>query len=293
MERSDAFAQFAAPAELTHAGQPRQTFAISPTASESLNTNITVHHGPVGTIGRFFLQAEQLAHDCGVRLSFAPMAALVDANLANRDSWLPLISIFDPTLNDLGDDNAFCILGHNVHGDLVATQAGRLFDWTGTTLRREAESLRLFYRDGVSDARPDEWCTMSAPAAARIRGSVLFSGAAWYRPDIRGSGLSQILPRISRVLGHTRWNTNTTITMMGGGNMKRRVNVRNGYRHAEWAADMDIGPFGPMQLALLWNDTADTLADLVDFGARVAPEIELHVGRRYAEQRGTVAIGER
>jgi hypothetical protein len=240
---------------------------------------LTIEHGPPALLGRFFLRAEALVEACGVTLEFAPMLALLEVNKANRNSWLPLISIFDPTWSDLHADNAFCILGRDRTGRVVATQAGRLLDLTGSSFGSACEDLTLFYRD-PSEALPGERCTASAPEAWTIGGRVLFSGAAWYHPSLRGAGLSRVLPRLSRAYGHTRWATNHTVTMMGEANMARRVNERNGYRHAAWSIDIAGSHYGTARMALLWNTTANTLDDLQEFHDRLADDLEQDIAAR-------------
>ena len=96
-----------------------------------------------------------------------------------------------------------------------------------------------------------------------MTGRLLFSGAAWCRPDCRGAGLATILPRISRALGLARWNTSKTLTLMGELNMGRRVFARNGYRHLDWSVDMHNSPlFGSGRYALLWIDRDELLDDI-------------------------------
>ncbi len=255
----------------------------------SITQSITIEHGPVGVIGRFFLKAEELALQCGIRLSFASMQDLMAVNAANRQTWHPMISIYDPAVSNIGTDTAYCILGRNARGDVVATQAGRLLDLSKTSFKQEAESLRLFYAGGRAHpaCRPAETCVVSAQAGEHMRGRVMFSGGAWYHPDIRGSGLSRFLPRVSRVYGHTRWNTDTTMTMMGETNMNRRVHERNGYRNSDWDVVLDGGPLGRMRLAMLWNSTAETFEDLSHFFDDVAPTLEddIRQGRTSAAAR--------
>jgi hypothetical protein len=260
-----------------------QTLAKTGLSGPALFSDITVDHGCPARIGRFFLSAEHLARMAGIRLSFVPMTELLAANQANRESWLPLISIFDPTWSALDASNAFCIVGRNHRDEIVATQAGRLLDLPNTSFADVCSDLRLFYAD-TANAQPGETCSVSAPTAADIGGRVLFSGAAWYRPDTRGSGLSQTLPRISRVYGYTHWNTDVTVTLMGEANMARKINQRNGYRHAEWAVDLANGHYGTARMALLWNSRADTLDDLADFTERLSPEIEADIRDRRPDQ---------
>ena len=75
---------------------------------------VTVTHGPA-LIGRFLLKAEHAVHHRGLTLSFA-MDGLLALNERNRDTWLPLFPLFDPTYNSLTKANAFCVLGYNQQG---------------------------------------------------------------------------------------------------------------------------------------------------------------------------------
>src|SRR6186713_962487 len=89
----------------------------------SLLRQLTVDHGPADLLGRFFLRADSAARARGVTLSFASMADLIEVNQRNRDSWLPLFPTYDIRHNDIGPDEAFCILGRDRQGKVVAAHA--------------------------------------------------------------------------------------------------------------------------------------------------------------------------
>src|ERR1700693_5852964 len=108
-------------------------------------TEIQLEHGPVDLIGRFLRYADALNRAQGVVLSFATLEELQDVNERNAESWKPLFPAFNPKLNTIPPDQAFCLLGRNADGEVVSAQAARLFTWEGTNLRQEAESLRWFY----------------------------------------------------------------------------------------------------------------------------------------------------
>src|SRR5262245_28317435 len=169
-----------------------------------LLSDITVEHGPVDLIGRLFLKADTAARRRGVTLSFAPMQDLIDVNRANPETWRPLLPLFDPACGGITDDNAFCILGRNAGGEIVATQAARLYHWGDTSFHEEASSLRLFYAEPERLKGADERVEVTAPMAKSLTGEVIFAGGIWYRPDYRGIGLPYILPWISRTYAYTR-----------------------------------------------------------------------------------------
>jgi hypothetical protein len=242
----------------------------------TLFSQMTLRYGPAGILGRTILATEQLALSKGVRLSFATGRELLAVNTANRDTWLPLISVFDIRFNALDDSNAFFILGRNASGEVVACQAGRLYDWEHTCFKTECEGQTMFYRDPDSMRLPGEEWSVSALAAKGISGRVVFSGAAWYRRDYRGVGLVEWLPRLSRALAKGLWDTDVTVTVMAENNVKRGVYPRNGYRNAEWAVEAVNGRMGTLRYALLWSKSAEMLADLDaflrDLAAEGAPE---------------------
>jgi hypothetical protein len=232
---------------------------------QTLFSQITLRHGPAGILGRVILAAEQLALAKGVRLSLVTGQELLAVNEANRATWLPLISVFDPRFNELDDSNAFFILGRDAAGEVVACQAGRLYDWEHTNFKDECERLTMFYTDPDAMKLPGEEWTVTALAAKGTTGRVAFSGAAWYRRDYRGVGLVEWLPRLSRALAKGLWDTDVTITVMAENNVKKGVYPRNGYRNAEWAVEAINGRMGTLRYAYLWSKSDEMIEDLEQF----------------------------
>ncbi len=205
-------------ASARRAGRPR--------AGNFLRT-LRIDHGPVELLGQFFLKAEMAARLRGLDLDFASFEELAAVNRENRQHWAPLLPQFRPGADGLSDATAFCILGRNAAGEVVATQAARFYDISASNLQRESESLRLFY--GSGEKPPDAACRIRAPIARKIRGYVAYSGSGWYRPDYRGAELSAILPRISRAYALARWNTQTTVSFINVGLVQKGIATRYGY----------------------------------------------------------------
>lgn len=258
-------------ARLVH--PPARTVAASATArpsawdapwndEQSLLSSITVDYGPPEPIARLFLKAETAAREAGVRLSFAPLEALADINQQHRDSWRPLLPLFMPGLGGVTPETGFCILGRNRAGEVVATQAARLYTWTDTNFKAEAESLRLFYRDPAR-AQPGEACRVTATSAEQIYGRIAFSGAVWFRPDYRNRGLQYNLPRLSRVLAFTRWYTDITLSIMAESVARAGAAERAGYRNVDWDVQLTNSPVGTVRCALIWMPQEHLLEDLV------------------------------
>jgi hypothetical protein len=248
-------------------------------SDRQLLTDITVDHGPVDVLGRFFILADAAARERGVTLSFGTFDELLEINAANRDSWKPVTSMYDVRYcpQGLAPENAFCIFGRNAEGRVVATQAARIYRLDQASFHEEATSLRMFYDDPVREKAPDESCEVTAPIAKSLRGAILVGGAAWYRPDYRGRQLSAILPRISRAFAYTKWRTDWTTTLMMEGPMKGNVWQSSGYTEFQWDLRLFNAPNGNPRCAICWMPPEQLISDLrqqlEDLGAQVDPGV--------------------
>lgn len=252
-------------------------------ARHKLLSDINLDFGPRDLLGRFFLKADTAARHRGISLSFAPVQTLLEVNRSNADTWRPLLPIFQPALSGVTDETGFAIIGRNLAGDVVVTQGACLYDWRHTNFKEEAESLRLFYSAPERMAQPGEACPVTAPAASKLSGRVVFSGAVWVRPDYRGRLVTAILPRISRAAAYTRWASDVTLTIMAEAVVKGGVAERAGYRNVDWDLTLVNSPVGRhIRCALLWMRSRDMLEDLGAFDSSAGSEIDPIVGRRTA-----------
>jgi hypothetical protein len=249
-----------------------------------LFTTVELKHGSIGFLGRVLLKAEYACQERGVSLEFVTAKDLQLANHSNAATWSPLLPLFDHRYNDLSDENFFAIVGRDSSGDIVACQGARHFDWHATNYFDECASLRLFYGCDTSQKLPDEECRVSAIVTKAVTGSVVFSGAAWYRPDYRGVGLVELLPRIARALAYTKWNTDFTVTMMVEANVRKGVFPRNGYPNIEWDIDVIGSRAGTARAAFMWIKQAEMLADLQVFLSDFDAEISRRGNARRASQ---------
>jgi hypothetical protein len=251
-----------------------------------LLSEVTVKHGPPDLIGRLFLLADTAARQRGITLSFAPMEDLIAVNRSNPETWRPILPLFDPACGGITDDNSFCILGHNARGEIVATQAARLYDWMGTSFQEEASSLRLFYAEPhvMKGARED--VRVTAAAARELTGSVIFAGGIWYRPDYRGIGLPYILPWLCRTYAYTLWKHHFSISIMAEEVYKRGMAQRSGYSKVDWEVWLRYTPVQPdaeLRCALVHMDEGELLAGAAGFLRRFGAEAgsSFDEGRRH------------
>lgn len=253
--------------------------------SRPLISDITIEHGPLDLLGRFFLKADTEARQRGVTLTFAPMQDLIDINRSNPETWRPILPLFDPACGGINDDNAFCILGHNTKGEIVATQAARLYRWSGTSFHEEASSLRLFYEDPDRHRAEREQVEVTAPIARQLTGSVIFAGGIWYRPDYRNIGLPYILPWLSRAYAYTRWKHNYSMSIMAAEVYARGMARRSGYSKADWEVWLrhtPVDPTGNIRCALVWMDEDDLLGGVKEFLGGFGAQVDARINERRA-----------
>jgi hypothetical protein len=234
-----------------------------------LPDQITLENGPVRLLAQFLLQADRAAFDRGVRLSLQQDFELLrQVNEQSRTSWGKLVPIFNPEHSDLTPANSFWIAGCDAAGEIVATQAARFLPLEASSLAAELASLRLFYREPGPHRDAGERCEVLAPSAAAIAGRVVFSGGGWYHPRCRGTGLSSILPRISRAYAHSRWATDYTVSMVEPVLTEKGVVRSYGYSKVEPMIRF-LGSFrGDLDLHLIWMATEEMLQDLTAWAVR-------------------------
>lgn len=232
-------------------------------SSGRLPAHLKIKYGPVGLLGRFFLWADTAARDRGVTLSFGTLQELIEANRNNSDSWRPLVPVFDESLGGVTPETAFVLIGRNKFGEVVTTQAARIYDWPATSLKDEASSMRMFYADPDAALARGDRCEVATPVAETITGRVVYSGGVWFRPDFRGKDLATILPRISRAYAFTRWNSDFTIGVMADAVIAGGVAERVGYANLVHSCiELVASPLGEIRLGLGWMQPDELLADL-------------------------------
>ncbi len=230
---------------------------------------ITVRHGPTRDLARFFLLADAAARDVGVTLRLhGTLHGMIEANEAFGENWAPLVPTLDPRVSNLTPETSFWISGHDAQGRLVATQAARLLDLSGSHLDEELRSMRLLYADPAPTLSKGARITVegdAAIAAARIGGRTTYSGGGWNHPDFRRRGLSSILPRISRSLALTRWDTAFTVSLVEPILTTKGVPGRYGYSSVETGIALTNTYRGDLELHLMWMDRNYLTQDMHDY----------------------------
>jgi len=252
---------------------------VSPPATRgNLFDNIRVQHGPVDVIRGFLRLGEQEVLRRGISLSFATFAELLAVNEQNRDSWRPLVAVFDPRLNMLEPTSSYCILGRNRLGEVVSAQAARLYDWRQTNFYDEVTSLRFIYQNPEQDKRPGEGIRVTAKEATNLGGRLVFSGAGWYRRDHRNTGLSTVLPRVSRACALTLWDPDCVFTLMAEPVFRGGFAQRGGFTHSSSSVRWTNSVLGDIELLLVWMTAQEAYSDLAAASESLSPRDPRPVG---------------
>lgn len=237
--------------------------------SSALAGQMPIAHGPRNMLARFVRQVERVGTERGVRFAIeTDFAAFNEAAPEIRRTGGRITPNFNPAYGYDGS-NGWWVSARNAAGELVATVAGRVYEWPDTNLAAELESFRFLYGDAVEKFRkPMERCEVSAAFARKITGRVCYGGGGWVRPDMRGKGLSAILPRLSKAYAVGRHDFDWSVAIVEPVLVRKGVAKRYGFNHIEFGVHFSGTPFGDYDLAMCWMDRDEFVDDLA--------EVELH-----------------
>jgi len=253
-----------------------------------LITDITVEHGPVDLLGRFFLLADTAVRERGVSLSFGSYEDLLRVNEKNRSSWGIMTSMYDYRCcpHGLAPERAFCLFGRDAGGEVVATPAARFYDLGARSMQEIGDCMLLHHDEPQRTKQPQESIEVTAPAAKSIKGKLLINGAVWYHPAYRKRQLSMIIPRVARAYAYTRWKIDRSMGLMMEGPTAGGVIDSLGYPHREWGLQIRNAQNGSPRCCLAWMDAGELLADLRGFLAGLTTQVYVGVDHRRAQNQG-------
>ena len=247
--------------------KPQTNPEIETATATPLLDSIQINHGPAAQLGRFFLLANQAANNRGIHLRLhTDLHALIAVNRRMQRFWgAPMVPIFDPAHSDLSPANSFWISGHDQNGTVVATQAARFLDLTSSSAAAELDSMRLFFAHPEPHRASGAQCHVACPAAETVTGRVAYSGGGWYHPRFRGCGLSRILPRISRALAHTLWDTDYTFSVVETVLVEKNVYRSYGYSRHSPSIRLTGSYREDLDLELIWMPRSELFEDMAAY----------------------------
>ncbi len=143
---------------------------------------------------------------------------------------MPITTTFRPNEGGASDETGVVVFGRNAHGNVVTTHAARLFDWTRSSFRAEAESLRLFYGDVERWALPHERCEVTTDRADDLGGRCAYIGGLWFHPSVRGGGRTRYITRVIKALPLALWDLDHLCRIVTPTNLNRDYHRRTGWR---------------------------------------------------------------
>jgi hypothetical protein len=234
---------------------------IVPENNLRLPDALTIKHGPAPLLSKFVLEGDKLARRMGIRLrlrhDFGELV-YVNKEAADRGSWYRLPNMFNPDLSDLTPQNSYWISGENEDGEIVLTQAGRVYYWPDTTLEEEA---RLMFYAGREEGQR---CVVTAAAAKSISGVVFYGGSAWVRPDFRGKRLMRLIPRLGRAYALARWPVDWGISLVAPVLVDKGIAAGYGYKHASYSVFYPESVWGDLEFVLASVSAGEAYADFAN-----------------------------
>lgn len=234
---------------------------IVPENNLRLPDALTIKHGPARLLAKFVLEGDKAARQVGVRLrlrhDFGELV-YVNKHAAVRRSWHPLMDIFNPEYSDLVPENSYWISGEDEHGEIVLTQAGRVYYWPDTNLEQEARPMFYGGRDKGQE------CVVTAADAKLVTGVVFYGGSGWVRPDFRGRRLMRLVPRLGRAYALSRWPVDWGISFVLPKLVDNGIAAGYGYKRASYSIYFPESVLGDVDVVLVSVSASQAYADFAE-----------------------------
>ncbi|MGI9410718.1 MAG: hypothetical protein ACR2OV_11630 [Hyphomicrobiaceae bacterium] len=252
----------------------------------SLLEGLDIVHEPREILGLVLIAASDAMARHGVRMTFGTFNELIAVNAANQDSWFPLHTAFRSDVGGANDENGIVIFGRNRMGRIVTAHAVRLFDWNGTDLKQEAQSLRLFYADPRSARDAGEYCTIHAEAASCVTGRCAYIGGLWCDPGYRGRGRVRLITAVTRATALAQWGFENLVGLMSADNMAkdfhRRTGMVNVLSPGGTLTNSPTHPGGDIHFAIAYLSAMQLVDELVKLLLDLRSEVDGMVEQRRA-----------
>jgi hypothetical protein len=235
---------------------------IVPENNLRLPDALIIKHGPAPLLARFVLEGDKVARSLGIRLrlrhDFDELLYLNKQEVA-RGNWYRMMHLFNPERTTLSPEDSYWISGENDAGEIVVTQAGRVYDWSHSNLAQEA---RMLLYGGCEEGQR---CEVTATDAPQIRGTVFFGGSVWVRPDYRRRHLSCLLPRLGRAYAVARWPVDWGISLVKSDIVEKGIAAGYGYKHQSAWVRYPGSPWGDLDLVLVSLTAHEAYDDFAHF----------------------------
>ncbi|OAN71021.1 hypothetical protein A8B78_20405 [Jannaschia sp. EhC01] len=145
--------------------------------------------------------------------------------------------MFDVASSYIDHTNGFWICGFNADGDLIHTQAVRLLDLSGISLKVHLDDHRHKYITPDSTPDPDQTFYSGPDALQSITGKVCYQGEFWLRAQglggPRSQGATSLLSRILLEIAVAAWNPSYVFALVPQRLAAKGAHLRYCYNHCE------------------------------------------------------------
>jgi len=220
---------------------------------------MTIHDSFAGA--QFVTEITDMALAKGITLHIGTDFTQYARIIAQYRKGQPLGAPFDPTKQNVHQNNGFWITGWNDAGQLVHTQAMRRFALKNTLSEYLEERFRDFPPAGVDpDLKTSRY--VPGPGARRIRGITCYHGEAWLmggENGYRGTGIAGALARFALASCMLRWSPDHVFGFMPETHAFRGLVEREGYMHTDPGAVFwhPTGQAGVLRGHMVWMARED------------------------------------
>jgi len=164
-----------------------------------------------------------------VGTNFTEYAEIIECERVAQPLGVP----FDNRRTHIDSSNGFWIIGRDIEGELIHTQALRLIDLAGLSLSNYlVERFTDFPPVGIDlDFARSRY--HPGPGARSMFGAVCYHGEFWLKDCYRGTGISSVLARFALVSSLLKWSPDYVIGFMPRPIAFKGLAEREGYMHAE------------------------------------------------------------
>lgn len=143
---------------------------------------------------------------------------------------------YDPNVHNMTRHNALWIVGRNLDGEIVHTQAIRMLEMQGQTVGEYFTNRFREFPPSVPGLDLQRSRFRAGPGAKRMRGSVAYHGEFWIAPgadSLRGQGMSCVLGRYGFFEAIQHWDPDHMVAFMAKGIAFKGLAERTGWMHTQ------------------------------------------------------------
>lgn len=269
----------------THAHSLSAKHLFQPELNVPLLQAFKVQYGPIGLLGRFFLNVDQRFREQGIEFSFAEFAVVAEVQRQNVENWSYMNPMFDPKIADIPKGRAFCLVGRNKDGMVVTTGSGKLLD-ASTRSFKDIVDTGDFFAIRPADNAQCITTEITAPVAATMHGQIVYVGGIWVHPDYRGLRLAALWTRLVNASALALWEPDLTVGFVRAEVGGSPYHQRYAYKNADKSLLIKSHDKVILEAVLGWMTMSDAAEDVAHFLGGLWPQIDTGIATGSGQKTG-------